>query len=111
MIFILKIIFASIIISFCSWLSAKKPELAGFIIALPLASILAIIFSYIQHKNLEMTITFAKSILIAIPASYLFFVPFFLPEKFQLNFWVTLIIGFILLIIGYFFHKFLMELI
>ena len=109
MLFFVKILFASALISFCSWLSGKKPELAGFIIALPIASIIAIIFSYYEHKNLENTIIFAKSILIAIPASYLFFLPFFWGDKLGVNFWVLIILGIILLIVGYFFHKLIIN--
>jgi len=38
---IIKVFAAALIIAFTSWLSGKKPELAGFIIALPMVSILA----------------------------------------------------------------------
>ena len=59
--FIAKVLFSAIVISFASWLSIKKPVLAGFIIALPLLSILSIAFSYAEHKNLDKTILFARS--------------------------------------------------
>ena len=75
-VFILKILLAAVVIAFASWLSGKYPKLAGFIIALPLATIIALVFSYIEHKNPENTITFAKSVLVAVPVSY-FFIPFF----------------------------------
>ena len=42
--FALKVIFSGIIIAFASWLSIKKPILAGFIIALPLMSLISIFF-------------------------------------------------------------------
>ena len=61
-IFIAKVLFSAVLIAFASWLSIKKPVLAGFIIALPLLSILSIAFSYAEHKNLDKTILFAKSI-------------------------------------------------
>ena len=57
LVFCLKIFFSSLIISFASWLSFKKPQLAGFIIALPLISIIALAFSYLEHKDFEKTIT------------------------------------------------------
>ena len=53
MIFALKVILAALVIAFASWLSGKKPELSGFIIALPIASIIAIAFSFLEHKNTE----------------------------------------------------------
>jgi len=108
---IIKIITTTLIISFTSWLSGKKPELAGFIIALPIASILVLAFSYLEHHNSHATITFAKSIMIGVPVSWLFFVPFFLAEKFDYGFWISYIAGIILLIIGYFLNKYITSLI
>ena len=81
MVFLSKVLLAALIIAFASWLSGKRPELSGFIIALPIASIIAIAFSYLEHKNTENTVIFAKSILIGVPVSYLFFVPFFFAKK------------------------------
>ena len=43
--FIAKVIGAALIIAFASWLSGQNPKLAGFIIALPLVSLIAIAFS------------------------------------------------------------------
>ena len=80
MVFLGKVILAALVIAFASWLSGKKPELSGFIIALPLASILALVFSYLEHKNTESSVIFAKSILVGVPVSYLFFYPFSLPK-------------------------------
>ena len=70
MIFALKVLFAALVIAFASWLSGKKPELSGFIIALPIASIIAIAFSFLEHKNTENTVIFAKSILYSLFIQY-----------------------------------------
>jgi len=99
------------VIAFASWLSGKKPELSGFIIALPIASIIAIVFSYLEHKNTENSVIFAKSILIGVPISYLFFIPFFFAKSLNMNFWIIYGIGLTLLIIGYFLHKYITSLI
>ena len=111
MIFLLKVLLAASVIAFASWLSGKKPELSGFIIALPIASIIAIAFSYLEHKNTENTVIFAKSILVGIPVSYLFFLPFFFAKNFNMNFWLIYGLGIILLLIGYFVHKYITSLI
>ncbi len=102
-----KIFFTALILSFSAWLSAKKPELAGFIIALPIASILVLAMAQLEHQNSHTSIILARSILIGTPISYLFFLPFFLADKLAYNFWFCYVIGLILLIIGYFIHKFL----
>ena len=111
MVFLSKVLLAAVVIAFASWLSGKKPELSGFIIALPIASIIAIAFSYLEHKNSENTIIFAKSILIGVPVSYLFFVPFFFAKNLNMNFWLIYGLGFLLLVIGYFVHKYLTSII
>ena len=111
MIFLAKVLLAALVIAFASWLSGKKPELSGFIIALPIARIIAIAFSYLEHKNTENTVIFAKSILVGIPVSYLFFLPFFFAKNFNMNFWLIYGLGIILLLIGYFVHKYITSLI
>ena len=111
MIFLVKVLLAALVIAFASWLSGKKPELSGFIIALPIASIIAIAFSYLEHKNTENTVIFAKSILVGVPVSYLFFLPFFFAKNFNMNFWLIYGLGIILLLIGYFVHKYITSLI
>ena len=107
--FIIKVILAGLIIAFASWLSGKKPELAGFLIALPLTSIVVLVFSYLEHKNLETSILFAKSIAIGVPISYLFFLPFFLTKYFDMSFWIMYLIGILLILLGYILHKSIMN--
>lgn len=108
---ILKVITAAIVIAFASWLAGKKPEMAGFIVALPIASLLALVFSYLEHKDAEASITFAKSILVGVPVSYLFFVPFFFADKLGNNFWLSYMTGLVLLVIGFFLHRYIMAII
>ena len=108
--FIVKVLISSLIISIASWLSLKKPALAGFLIALPLMSIIAILFSYNEHKNLEKTIMFSKSIFVGIPISLSFFLPFFFAKSLGLGFYSTYSLGIIFLIIGFFMHKFITNL-
>lgn len=105
MMMILKIGIAATVIGLTSWLSGKKPELAGFIIALPIASLLALAFSHIEHKDAAASITFAKSILIGVPVSWLFFAPFFFADRLGGNFWLCYGIGIALLAAGYFIHR------
>lgn len=106
---VIKIFLAAGIISATSWLSGKKPELAGFIIALPMVSILALLFSYIEHRDPETSITLAKSVMVGVPVSYLFFIPFFLAERFGWGFWQPYLCGLVLVVLGYFLHGSIMK--
>ena len=105
--FIAKVVGAALIIAFTSWLSGQNPKLAGFIIALPLVSLIAIAFSYYEHNDIEKTILFTKSILVALPASYLFFLPFFFAKSLNMNFLMIYGAGLGLLIVGFFIHKYI----
>ena len=106
MIFALKALLAGLIIAFSSWLAGQNSRMAGFIIALPIASLIAIAFVYFEHSSVEKTILYAKSILIAVPVSYLFFLPFFLAKQFNMNFWMIYGFGILLLTLGFFIHKY-----
>ena len=105
----IKASIAALIIVFASWLAGKKPELAGFITALPLVSIIALAFAYAQHGDVENTAQYARSIIFAVPISWLFFVPFFFTEKFSLGFWLSWGMGLALLVVGYFIHQWILK--
>jgi hypothetical protein len=61
-----KVIIASLIISFVSWLSGCMPILTGFIIALRLQSMIALPLSQLEHGDPAKTVTLAKSIFLAV---------------------------------------------
>lgn len=110
MVLALKMVLGGFLIGFASWLAGKKPELAGFITALPLVSIIAIAMSYADHKNLEITSQYARSIIFAVPVSWLFFVPFFFADKMPYGFWGAWTLGLALLVFGFFIHQGLLKL-
>lgn len=99
--FFVKTILSGAIIAYASWLSGKKPVLAGFIIALPLMSMLSIIFSYLEHRDMQKTNLFAVSILTAVPLSLIFFLPFILNKWLKLTFFPTYLLGIGSLFIAY----------
>ena len=109
MFFVFKTLLAGLIIAFSSWLAGQYPKMAGFIIALPIASLIAIAYAYYEHNDATNTILYAKSILIAVPVSYLFFIPFFFARQLENNFWLIYGIGILLLVLGYFVHKIIVN--
>jgi hypothetical protein len=106
--FLGKTLLAALILSFCSWLSGKKPELAGFLISLPISTLIVLLFSYYEYKDSKQTVLFAKSIFVGVPLSLTFFLPFLVAERFQLNFFICYIVGIMLIILGFFVHKFIL---
>jgi hypothetical protein len=83
--------------------------MAGFITALPLVSILALAYAYTQHGDASNAAQYARSIIFAVPISWLFFVPFFFTGKLSLGFWPSWIIGLMLLAAGYFLHQWILR--
>lgn len=106
---VLKILLSAVIIAFVSWLSGKKTGLAGFLTALPLVTLIALVFSRFEYSDPKLSVEYAKSIFVAIPISLMFFVPFLLASRFQWNFWTCYLAGLFLLGVGYYIHQFIVR--
>lgn len=100
-----KLLISAAVITLSSWLAGRKPALAGFILALPIASLLAMAFSYSEFQSWQKSITFARSILLAVPLSLLFFVPFLFADRLKWSFWSLYGSGLVLLALGYGVHR------
>ena len=98
---LLQILFSACLLTFSAWLSKKNPEAAGFLIALPLATIIVLPFSYWTHGDPQNSVQLAQKILKAIPISLTFFLPFALAGRFQLGFWQAYSLGLTLLVVSY----------
>ena len=107
--FILKILISASIISFFFCLANTRPQLAGFIVALPTTTMLVLALSYAEFGDTTKTVEFAKGIFWGVPVSLLFFVPFLFANYFKVGFWVYYIAGFVLLAGGYFAHRFITQ--
>ena len=110
MIFVLKALFSGMIIAFASWLAGRRPGLAGFIVALPLVSMLSILLSYWQYRDMVKINQFAVSILTAVPLSLLFFVPFLLNRWFKFHFVPTYALAVGCVFAAYILHSFILKL-
>ena len=105
MFFFTKILIAAVLIAFTSWLAGQQTILAGFLIALPLTSILTILFSYLEYRDMEKINQFATSILVAVPLSLAFFLPFILNKWLKMSFVPTFASAIGCLIAAYFIHQ------
>ena len=105
MTFAFNVLVSAAVISFASWLSSRLPSTAGFIVALPLATMLVLPLSFREHGSAETSILLAKSIFVAIPISLGFFLPFLLSHRFSLSFWQAYVFGCLALPVGFFIHR------
>ena len=105
--FIVKTLLSGVIIAFASWLAGKNPTLAGFLIALPMMSMLAIIFSWMEFRDMQKIDEFAVSILVAVPLSLVFFLPFVANRWFKMGFPLTYFLAVAGLSMAYGLHNFI----
>lgn len=107
--FFFNLLVSATLIAFTAWLSRTYPATAGFIVALPITTMLVLPLSHAQHGDPANTILFARSIFIAIPVSMTFFIPFLLSTRLGLGFWQAYGLGFLLLVVGYLAHRFVTQ--
>jgi hypothetical protein len=107
MVLVLNTLISAIVIGVVAWVSRRYPVTAGFVVALPLATMLVLPLAYLQHRDADSTFEMAKSILVALPITLLFFVPFLMRERF--SFWGAYALGCALLPVGYLVHRAIMR--
>ncbi len=107
MLIILNTLVSALVIGVAAWLSRRYPSGAGFLVALPLATMLVLPMAYLQHRDPASVFQLARSILVALPITLLFFVPFLIRDR--LSFWGAYALGCALLPIGYFAHRAIMR--
>ncbi len=107
--FLGKILISAIIIAFASWLAGQKTFLAGFIVALPVTSILTLLFSYLEYRDITKINELAVSILVSVPLSLLFFLPFALNRWLKMNFALSFGLGFLFLFVAFLIHHSLFK--
>jgi len=84
----------------------KNPRLAGFLLALPISTLLALAFGQIEFANTQKSVEFARSVCAAVPLSLLFFVPFLFADHLGLGFWGLYGLGIALLSVGFLIHSY-----
>lgn len=107
--FLMKALLSGAIIAYASWLAGRKPILAGFIIALPLMSMLSVIFSYLEYRDMQKINQFAQSIFVAVPLSLSFFIPFLLNKWLKTGFFSTYFLAVGCLALAYLIHSFILK--
>jgi hypothetical protein len=95
MLIVLNTLVSALMIGVAAWLSRRYPVNAGFLIALPLATMLVLPLAYLQHRDPDSTFQMARSILVALPIRF--------------SFWGAYALGCALLPLGYFVHRAIMR--
>lgn len=100
--YITKIVISALLIVLISEIS-KKSSIAGAVLAsIPLVSVLAIIWIYVDTKDVEQISTLSVNIFWLVFPSLVFFIalPVFL--KYQINFYISLLSSLVIMVLCYF---------
>ena len=107
---VVNVALSALVIGVAAWLSGRFPRAAGFLVALPLATMLVLPMAYLQHRDIEKTVAFATSILVAVPVVMLFLVPLMVAARYGLPFWLAYCLASGWLIPAFFLHRYLLRL-
>ena len=93
------------ILSLALWIAKTNSSLAGFIVSFPLSTMIVLAISKLQDPDSTHPEKLAKSILVGIPASLVFFIPFLLSGRFKISFWPSYFSGIGLLAVAFVVHR------
>lgn len=97
---ITKIIVSAIIIAVITEISKRSVSIGGLVAAMPILTIIALFWFYWEKKDNIFMADFTKSVLAGFPMTIMFFIPTIYMFKKGYNFWLTLFVGLVCLIVG-----------
>ncbi len=109
MFFLFKVLVSAFIIALAAGLSGKFPRAAGFLVALPISTMLVLPLAYLEHQEVETITALAKGVLIALPGIAIFLLPFLVAARWGVPFWVAYVVACLWLIPAFFLHRFLFR--
>jgi hypothetical protein len=105
--FTINLTVSVVVILGATWLSKRQPTTAGFVAALPITTMLVLLLGRMGGARFEDQARFAQSLLVAIPLSATFLIPFVVAPRMGWSFWASFIAGVLLLCAGYAVHRWL----
>ncbi len=91
--FIAKLVVSALVIAAASEVAKRDSFWGALLIALPITSILALSWLYVETRDNELATRFARDVLLLVPVSLVFFVPFLLEPRTRIGFWPNLGLG------------------
>jgi hypothetical protein len=91
--FIAKLVVSALVIAVATEVAKRDSFWGALLVALPLTSILAVSWLYVETRDNTLVTRFARDILLLVPVSLVFFVPFLLETKTRFGFLPNLAVG------------------
>ena len=98
--FVVKLLVSALIIALASEVAKRDAFWGALIVAMPLVSILAMGWLYGETRDNALVTRFARDILLLVPLSLVFFLPFLFESRTRLGFLPNLIFGLALLAVA-----------
>ena len=95
---LLKLLLSVAILLGAAEVAKRSPVLGAVIIALPLVSMLSMVWLYLDTKDSAKVSEFARDIFFLVPPSLLFFLPFLLEPRTNWPFWQNFSLGFVIMV-------------
>ena len=93
---IVRVLVVAAIVVAVAELSKRYPRYGAILLSLPIVSILAFLFGWLQHHDLPAISKLARETLILVPLGLPFFIPFAVATRFGLGFWTCFTAGTVL---------------
>jgi hypothetical protein len=90
---VLRVAIVAIIVVTVAEVSKRSPRLGAVLLSLPIMSILAFQFSWLQHRDMPTLSRMARDTLVLVPLGLPFFAPFALAQRLGWSFWTCLAAG------------------
>ena len=97
---IAKALFTGTTVVVVSEIAGRMPRLGGLVLSLPIVSIMAFVMAWMTTKKPEVLSGLAQEMLILIPLTLVFYVPFLFINQTNFSFWMALIVGVVLTLIA-----------
>lgn len=103
--FITKILISAIIIAFVSEIAKRYTLLGGLIAAMPITTLLSMLWIYFDKKDATLISNFLISVVFGTILSFLFFICAIFLLKKGINFYLTLFVSLFVLGVGAYFYQ------
>jgi len=107
--FLVKVIVSALIIAGVSELAKKLPSLGGLIAAMPLTTLLALIWLYADTGDYQLAVDFTRSVLFAIIPTTIFFISALFLFKRGVPFVLVLLLSFVVFALAAVVHQVLIP--
>ena len=107
--YIIKILLSSVTLVAISEISKRSTTLGSILASIPLVSLLAFIWMYIDTKDTDKIAELSQGIFWLVIPSLIFFIRFPVLLKKNVDFWISLGISLTIMVLGYFLMLFVLK--